>query len=350
MGVKVVQPGEFPFAAAFLEHGHIYGQCQGLIEAGAQLKWVYDPDTKKMDAFLRRFPEARAARSYEEILDDPSVRLVAAAAVPNERCGLGIRAMEAGKDYFTDKAPLTTLEQLKKAQDGVRRTGRKYAVYYGERLHSECSVLAGQMVKSGAIGRVVQVLGLGPHRLGPIASRPDWFFDREKTGGILIDIGSHQMEQFLFYAGTEDARLDMARTANRFHEEYPGIDDYGDAALTGANGAKGYIRVDWLTPDGLSSWGDGRLVILGEKGFIELRKNLDIATGNGGNQLYIADSLGERHINATGMTGYPYFGALILDCLNRTENAMTQAHAFKAAELAVRAQMLAEGKTKNVAP
>ena len=347
MGTRVVEPGEFPFAAAFLEHNHIYGQCRGLVEAGAQLKWVYDPDAEKVAAFLRAFPGARPARSYGEILEDPAIRLVAAAAVPSEQCALGILAMEAGKDYFTDKAPLTTLAQLKKARSAVRRTGRKYAVYYGERLHSECAVLAGQMVKSGAIGRVVQVLGLGPHRLGPVSSRPRWFFDRAKTGGILTDIGSHQIEQFLFYAGTEDAAIDMARTANRFHGDFPGIDDYGDVALTGANGALGYLRVDWLTPDGLSSWGDGRLVILGEKGFIELRKNLDLATGNGGNQLYIADSLGERHVNATGMTGYPYFAGLILDCLNRTENAMTQSHAFKAAELAVRAQMLAEEKKEE---
>ena len=38
------------------------------------------------------------------------------------------------------------------------------------------------------------------------------------------------------------------------------------------------------------------------------------------------------------MTGYPFFGQLILDCLNRTENAMTQEHAFKAAELCLTAQ------------
>ena len=158
MGTKAVEKGEFPFAAAFLEHGHIYGQCQGLIEAGAQLKWVYDPDAKKVEAFLRKFPDAKPARCYEEILEDSSVRLVAAAAVPSERCALGIQAMEAGKDYFTDKGPLTTLEQLEDAKAAVRRTGRKYAVYYGERLHSECSVLAGQMVKNGAIGRVIQVL------------------------------------------------------------------------------------------------------------------------------------------------------------------------------------------------
>ena len=158
MGTKAVEKGEFPFAAAFLEHGHIYGQCQGLIEAGAQLKWVYDPDAKKVEAFLRKFPDAKPARCYEEILEDSSVRLVAAAAVPSERCALGIQAMEAGKDYFTDKGPLTTLEQLEDAKAAVRRTGRKYAVYYGERLHSECSVLAGQMVKSGAIGQVLSLI------------------------------------------------------------------------------------------------------------------------------------------------------------------------------------------------
>lgn len=88
-GTKAVEKGEFPFAAAFLEHGHIYGQCQGLIEAGAQLKWVYDPDAKKVEAFLRKFPDAKPARCYEEILEDSSVRLVAAAAVPSERCALG---------------------------------------------------------------------------------------------------------------------------------------------------------------------------------------------------------------------------------------------------------------------
>lgn len=339
---KAVGRGEFPFAAAFLEHGHIYGQCQGLIDEGAELKWVYDPDPQKVEAFRRKFPQAQAARCYDEILSDASVRLVAAAAVPCERCARGVEAMDAGKDYFTDKAALTTLGQLDEAKAAVRRTGRKYAVYYGERLHSECSVLAGQMIKSGAIGRVVQVLGLGPHRLGAISSRPEWFFDREKTGGILIDIGSHQIEQFLFYAGEEDATIAMARTANRFHQDYPGIDDYGDVALTGAKGAMGYLRVDWLTPDGLSSWGDGRLILLGEKGFIELRKNLNLAVGDGGNQLFIADALGERRIHADGATGYPYFHDLILDCLNRTENAMTQEHAFKAAELAVRAQALAE--------
>ena len=160
----VVEPGEFVFAAAFLEHGHIYGQCSGLIAAGAQLKWVYDPDPKKVEAFLAQQPHAKVARSFDEILADPEVKLVAAAAVPSDRAEIGFRVMDAGKDYFTDKTPFTTLEQLNAAKAAVARTQRKYMVYYSERLHVESAMFATDFVASGALGRVDQVLGRGPHR------------------------------------------------------------------------------------------------------------------------------------------------------------------------------------------
>ena len=191
----VVREGEFVFAAAALDHGHIYGMCNGLIEAGATLKWVYDPDPSRVDKFIQQYPQARVADSLEAILADNEVRLVAGAAIPSERCALGLKSMAAGKDYFTDKAPLTTLEQLADAKAMVEKTGKKYAVYYSERLHVESAVFAGQLVKQGAIGDVVQTLGTGPHREGE--GRPDWFYDRRYFGGILCDIGSHQIEQFL---------------------------------------------------------------------------------------------------------------------------------------------------------
>src|SRR4026209_1766042 len=86
----VVKPGEFTFAAAHLEHGHIYGQCNGLLEAGAELEWGYDPDKKKVAAFMAKYPQAKAARSLDEILADSAVKLVTAAAVPCDRGPLGI--------------------------------------------------------------------------------------------------------------------------------------------------------------------------------------------------------------------------------------------------------------------
>jgi predicted dehydrogenase len=336
----VCRPGEFVISAVGLDHGHVYGQCKGLTEAGATLKWVYDPDPKKVEAFVAAFPGVKPARSEQEVLQDADVRLVAGATVTSERCALGLRVMSHGKHYFTDKAPLTTLDQLAQARAAVKKTGKKYAVYYSERIHNECSMHATDLVQSGAIGRVVQVIGLGPHRLSA-PKRPDWFFVKEKYGGILCDIGSHQIEQYLTFAGVKDATVVQSRIANYANPKYPELDDFGDAMITGDNGSTNYFRVDWFTPDGLGTWGDGRTTILGTEGFIELRKNIDIGREQTPDHLYLANGTSEYHIPVSGKVGYPFFGRLILDCLNGTENAMTQEHAFKAAELCVTAQLKA---------
>ncbi|MCF2475449.1 Gfo/Idh/MocA family protein [Citrobacter braakii] len=338
----VVEPGEFVIAASSLDHGHIYGMCNGLIEAGATLKWVYDPDPLKIDQFLQHYPQAQVADSLETILNDREVRLVAGAAIPSERCPLGLKVMAAGKDYFTDKAPLTTLAQLEDAKAMVAKTGRKYAVYYSERLHVESAVFAGQLIHQGAIGRVIQTLGTGPHREGN--GRPNWFYDKRYFGGILCDIGSHQIEQFLFYTGNSEAHIVASHVRNVNHPQYPQFEDFGDAMLAGDNGATGYFRCDWFTPQGLSSWGDGRLTLLGTEGYIEIRKYVDITRGEQ-DVVYLVNKEGEFRYPVAGKVGFPFFGEFILDCLNRTENAMTQAHAFKAAELCVKAQMLANART-----
>jgi len=154
----VVNPGEFPFAAVALDHGHINGQCRGLTEAGGELRYVYDPDPVKVERFCATFPGVQPLRSVEEVLEKKEIKLVASAAVPSERGPLGLRVMDAGKDYFTDKAPFTAFSQLEAARAKVRETGRKYAVYYAERIHTECGVRAGQLIEEGAIGRVVQVI------------------------------------------------------------------------------------------------------------------------------------------------------------------------------------------------
>jgi len=337
----VVGPDEFPFAAAFLDHGHIYAMCRGLIDAGARLDWVYDPDPAKVQAFCAVYPRARVAASFDQILQDPAIRLVAAAGIPCTRGATGCIAMAAGKDYFCDKSPFTEFVQLEDARRMVAQTGRKFAVYYSERLHVECAVRAGELVKAGAVGQVVQVLGLGPHRLNK-AARPEWFFQKRCYGGILCDIGSHQFEQFLFYTGATDATVTHAAVRNVANPDRPGLEDFGEAVLRGDNGASNYIRVDWLTPDGLRTWGDGRTVILGTEGYIELRKYVDLAQAATGDHLLLADRQGERRFELNGQVGFPFFGELILDCLHRTEKAMTQAHTFKAAELCLRAQAAAD--------
>jgi predicted dehydrogenase len=333
----VVKPGEFVFASVHFDHGHIYGMTNSLVDAGGTLKWVYDPDPAKLKPTLEKHPGAKVATSVDQILQDKEVQLVAAAAIPYLRGDLGQKVLDSGKDYFTDKTPFTSLAQLEAAKEKVKKTGRIWAVCYSERLQNEAAIHAGNLIHSGAIGRVLQVIGTGPHRLSP-ASRPAWFFEREKYGGILCDIGSHQCEQYLHFTSTKDAKVVQSRIANYNNPQHPELDDFGDCMVTGDNGSTLYYRVDWFTPDGLSTWGDGRTFVLGTEGTIELRKYVDITRSKTGNHLFLMDGKGEHYVDCNGKVGFPFFGELILDCLNRTDKAMKQEHTFKAAELCLKAQ------------
>ncbi len=337
----VVAPGEFRFAAAWLDHGHIYGQTNGLIGAGGTLTHVYDPDPTRVAAFLERFPQARAVASFDDLLSDDSLHLIASAAVPSRRGALGEAVMRAGKDYFTDKAPFTTLQQLASARAVCEATGRRYFVYYAERVHNEAAWLAGEMLAAGAIGRVLQVVALAPHRLAK-GGRPAWFFDKAAYGGIITDIGSHQVEQFLTYAACADATVNFARVENFGHPDTPGLEDFGEFSLTGDNGASFYSRVDWYTPDGMPVWGDGRTFVLGTAGSLEVRKYTDLGRQAPAGLVLKADGSDVQVIDCLDRVGFPFFGRLVLDVLNGTEKAMSQAHVFKAAELSMQAQAMAE--------
>jgi predicted dehydrogenase len=336
----VVAPGEFKIAAAFFDHGHIFGQINGLTEAGAQLAWIYDPDPNRLSALQEQFPHAAVARSFDEVLES-DVQLVAAAAIPSERGPIGCRVMQSGKDYFTDKCPFTSLQQLEQAEAVVQQTGRKYMVYYSERVHVESAWYADYLIQEGAIGDIVHMEIFGPHRLSK-ANRPDWFFEKARYGGILADIASHQFDQFLHYNRCAEGSVAHAHVDNRAHPDKPELEDVGQALLMLSNGVSCFSRVNWFTPDGMRAWGDGRSFITGTKGVMEIRKYFDFGRSDLSDQIIIADDKAESILQVKGKVGFPFFGQLILDCLNRSEKAMTQKHAFAASRLSLRAQKMAD--------
>jgi len=334
---KVVEPGEYNVAVTALDHGHIYGMTNGLIEAGATIKYLYEPDEEKRVKYIDTYPFVEVVDSLEAILTDASIQMVAAAAVPHVRSAIGNKVMQSGKDYFTDKTGFTTREQLEETKRVVKETGKRYFVYFSERLHVEAAIKAGELIEAGEIGDVIQVTGFGPHRLDK-EKRPDWFFEKEKYGGILADIGSHQIEQFLTYTGNKEAKVLHSKVANYNNPDKPELEDYGDATLVGENGATFYFKVDWFTPDALPTWGDGRTFITGTKGTIELRKYTNVATEETGDHLFLVTADKVEHMSLTGKVGFPFFGQMILDSINGTETAMTQDHIFKAQELCLTAQ------------
>jgi predicted dehydrogenase len=327
-----------------LNHNHIYGMTSLLLEAGGELVTYFAQEDDLAGEYARRFPQARRAGSAAEVLEDDGIALVASAAISDERASVGIATMRHGKDYLSDKPGFTTLEQLAEARRVQQETRRIYSICYSERFQNRATVRAGELVQAGAIGRPMQTVGLGPHRLNA-SSRPKWFFERERYGGILTDIGSHQADQFLFFTGSTSAEVVASQVANFAHPQYPGLEDFGDMLLRGDRGT-GYVRVDWFTPDGLPTWGDGRLTILGSDGFIELRKYLDIGGRSGGDHLFLADQHQTRYVDCSQVE-LPFGRQLLDDIRHRTETAMPQAHAFLASELALRAELQATPAQKQ---
>jgi predicted dehydrogenase len=327
------------FSVIGLNHNHIYGQVNLMLRAGAELVSFYAPEPDLVAAFSKAFPTAPLARGAQEILDDAAIHMVLSAGIPVERGPLGIEVMKHGKDYMVDKPGLTTLEQLAEVRRVQKETGRIYSICFSERLENAASVKVGDLIKAGAIGRVVQTIGLGPHRTS-LPTRPAWFFRRSQYGGILCDIASHQFDQFLYFTGSTEAEIVASQVANFKHPQYPELEDFGDVMLRG-NGGTGYIRVDWYTPDGLPTWGDGRLVVLGTEGFIEARKYLDIAGRPGGSHVFLADQKGVQYIDCSNVELH-YGKQLCADVLNRTETAMSQTHCFLAMELALKAEAQAK--------
>jgi predicted dehydrogenase len=323
------------FSVIGINHGHINGMTSALIKGGGQLVSVYAKEADLLRGFTRAFPNVKVAQSEAEILEDKSIQLVASAGIPVERAPLGIRVMKAGKDYMADKPGILTFDQLKEVKKVQKETKRIYSIMYSERLGVPAAVHAGELVQAGAIGKVVQTIGLGPHRMTP-ASRPDWFFDPDKAGGILCDIGSHQADQFLFYTNSKEAVVSYSQTGNFNIPDYPRYQDFGDMLVRSPH-ATGYIRIDWFTPNGLATWGDGRTFILGTEGYIELRKYIDIAGHPGGNHLFLVNQKETKYIDCRQMY-LPYGEQLVSDVVNRTETAMSQDHCFLATELAIAAQ------------
>jgi len=358
---EVAEPGQgadakpkdsIRFSVCGMSHDHIYGMVGAILRGGGVLVAAYGAEPNKAAAFAKAFPQAKMVSSEEEILNDPSTQLVLSSTIPNQRAPLGVKVMKRGKDYLSDKPGATTLEQVAEVRKTIAETKRIYAIMYSELLEVKGAIKAGELVQAGAIGRVVQTINIAPHQIfqpvkngsdphaGGASPRPDWFWEPELYGGILCDIGSHQVDQFLYYTGSTEAEVVASQIANVNHPEHPKFQDFGDMMLRGDRGF-GYVRLDWFTPDALGTWGDGRLFILGTEGYIEVRKYTNVAVSKSGNNLFIVNKSEQRYIDCNNVV-LPFGPQFVSDVVHRTHTAQDQAQCLLAAELVIKAQINAQ--------
>ena len=325
-----------------IDHGHIFDMLDEMIKEGCNCNHFWTEGSPlTLKEFNKKYPNIKRSENKSEILKDNKIDMILISSIPKDRAALSIEALKSGKDVMVDKPGCITLDQLDNLKRTVKETGKIWSVNFSERFHVAAVAKAEELVAEGKIGKVKQTMGTGPHRQGNY-ERPDWFYERESYGGIITDIGSHQIHQFLVFTNSDDVKITHALVENTTKKQLPGFQDFGEINLTG-NGGHGYIRLDWFTPDALPTWGDGRLFILGDKGFIEIRKYTDLAKSNTGNHLYYANNEEVKHIDCKDVK-LPYFRNLINDVLDRTESACSQELTYLTMELAIKAQQIAEKK------
>ena len=325
-----------------IDHGHIFDMLDEMIKEGCNCNHFWTKGSPlTLKEFNQKYPNIKRVENKSEILENDKIDMILISSIPKDRANLSIEALKSGKDVMVDKPGCTSLDQLDNLKQAVKETGKIWSVNFSERFHVAAVVKAEELVAEGKIGKVKQTMGTGPHRQGNY-ERPDWFYDRESYGGVITDIGSHQIHQFLVFTGSNKAKVTHALVENTTKRQFPGFQDFGEINLTG-NGGHGYIRLDWFTPDALPTWGDGRLFILGDKGFIEIRKYIDLAKSNSGNHLYYANNEEVKHLDCKNVK-LPYFRNLIEDVLNRSETACKQELTYLTMELAIKAQEIAEKK------
>ena len=325
-----------------IDHGHIFDMLDEMIKEGCKCNHFWTEGSPlTLKEFNKKYPNIKRAENKSEILKDNTIDMILISSIPKDRATLSIEALKSGKDVMVDKPGCTTLNQLDDLKRTIKETGKIWSVNFSERFHVAAVAKAEELITEGKIGKVKQTIGTGPHRQGNY-ERPDWFYERESYGGIITDIGSHQIHQFLVFTNSKEAKITHSMVENTTKKQFPGFQDFGEINLTG-NGGHGYIRLDWFTPDALPTWGDGRLFILGDKGFIAIRKYTDLAKSDSGNHLYYANNEEVKHIDCSDVK-LPYFRNLINDVLNRTESACSQELTYLTMELAIKAQEIAEKK------
>ena len=327
-------------AAMGVEHRHIFGQLKGMLDLGCECKgWWTENENKISQDFKKKYSTIPRVFNKSILLEDPEIDLILIADIPVKRGPLAVECMNAGKDVMLDKPGCINFEQLEVIKKTIDKTKRIFSIDFSERFEVPSVELASKLVKAGEIGDVVQTIGLGPHRLN-IDTRPKWFFKNDQYGGILCDIASHQIDQFLFFTGSTSVEIVRSSVGNFANPSQSEFEDFGEILIHGDKG-QGYIRVDWYTPDALPNWGDGRLIILGTEGYVELRKYVDVAGRDGIDHLFLVNKKKCEYIDAS-KEPLTYFGNLMNDVLNRTETAMKQSHCLNVMKLAIEAQTSAK--------
>lgn len=316
-----------------LEHLHVLELVDELCAAGATV--VAHTDGDSLSSAFAGWQSGSRPTDRSGVLSDPDVDLVVVAGVPADRADDSVAALESGRPVLSDKPGVTTTDQLERVRAAVDASQRRWWVLFSERFGVPAVRRAVELARSGAIGRVVGVQGSAPHRAA-FESRPGWFADPARAGTLLVDLATHQVDQFVALTG-DDVRVVHAAAGNVASPGFPAVHDVAELVLVGG-GARGFHRVDFLEADGFPAWGDVRLVVTGTEGRLEVRTPVTDGVA-GPAELWITDH--ESHRRAELPTRPTWAEELLADLGDGGERLMPREHPFTVARVVLDAEACA---------
>lgn len=325
-----------------IEHLHVFELVDGLLGAGAVAIAHADCDDS-LGALYADWQPASQIMGVEQVLHDDRIDLVVVCGVPSERAAVTCAALHAGKDVLSAKPGVTTAAQLDAVRSAVTASGRRWWVLFSERFANPAVLHAVALARAGAVGDVVAVTGSAPHRLGPDA-RPEWFFDAERSGGILVDLATHQVDQFLAVTGADPSQVAVVSAAVGAVKDWGsderrvGFHDIGELVLAGP-GVRGQHRVDFLEPDGFPTWGDTRLMVTGTDGRMEVRIDVHADGGHDPAAVWVTDHVGVRRLRPASEPTWAR--DLLADRVDDGERFMSRHHPFDVAAIVLAAAAIA---------
>jgi predicted dehydrogenase len=309
------------FGVVGLEHLHVFELVDGLCAAGA-VPIAHTAGDSLSDAY-GAWQTDSVATDAAGVLADDRVQLVVLAGVPSTRADAAVAALDAGRSVLSDKPGATTSDQLERVRAAVAQSAGRWWVLFSERFGVPAVRVATTLARDGAIGEVVHVSGSAPHR-GALDQRPEWFFDPGRAGALLVDLGAHQVDQFLASTGAETADVVGAASGNVAAPDHPAFHDIAEVTLA-AGDARGHHRVDYLEADGFPAWGDVRLVITGTAGRLEVRTPVVDGVA-GAPELWCTDHDGHRRVDVDPTVTWPR--ELLDDLADGGERLMSREHPF----------------------
>ena len=259
---------EIKIAMAGLAHGHGIAFLDSALKFdGVSVVGFYDDENPLSAQEASKTFNAPVYNDLDELLQKSGANTLLTAAINSSKADIIVKAVEAGLHIISDKPLVTKMDDLNRITDALEKNKNvKLYLMLSER-YSPVLVTTKNLIDAGEIGQVVNIINMRPHRLRP-QGRPAWMFDSKQYGGILNDIGVHDIDIAVWLSGCEVDKILAASVSNKRFNEFDDFDDNGEAMLRLKNGCIVFILESWLTPEKYPHHGEMKFIVHGTKGQI----------------------------------------------------------------------------------